>query len=358
LKKLSIILSLFIFLSADAQNTFVVWQGFSNHWTYNHRLNRLGDFISQSSENTNEHYTLTHTAATGLGKDSAYFQSNYAIVQSNDVGFFAGKINFNLKGKEGNNCIIKKNLEFHPSVYLERKEIYTAILNGFDITSVADADKLKVLKIDIGDPVYENQTNTLRFTITVTLNTDCKSIECDWFTDEFNYNLDIRYLILAANKDEISCKHISYKKKTIWNKDVEIKPVSMHQSTSTDPVFANGFLAYKSISIYVDHEQHYLDFENTIDSVSFNQQTNTLNYSMNLFYSNWKENMKQSAASGRQAMFAYRSEGWCVMQGELNLIQFKSGTIVYKTRKGSIYWQGKNKTAFDDAAMNAQTILK
>ena len=95
------IICLYVFLYfsplVHAQNTFAVWQGFSHYWTYNHRLNRLGDFIAQSSGEENKACTLMHTAATGLGKDSATFQSRFAIVIAPDISFFAGKINFHLQ---------------------------------------------------------------------------------------------------------------------------------------------------------------------------------------------------------------------------------------------------------------------
>ena len=77
---------------------------------------------------------------------------------------------------------------------------------------------------------------------------------------------------------------------------------------------------------------------------------------MNLFYSNWATKMKQSPASGKQSLFAYRSEGWCVQQGDLNFIQFNNGTINYQKRKDSLYWEGKNKSAFDKAAKKSKTI--
>jgi len=344
------------YTSLFAQNKFTVWQGFSNYWTYNHRLNRLGDFISQSSENTNKYCTITHTAATGLGKDSAYFQSNYAIVEGNDISFFAGKINFKLTGKEGNTATIIKHIKLQPEQNLQNKDNYISILNGFDITSIGDADKLQLMRINIEHPIYDKTTNTLDFTIEVSLNTDCKSLECSWFHDTFDYELEVHYLIIGGNKNDLSAQKIPYAKKISWNKDIEIQATPFQQNIAIQPYYTNGFLAYKSISIQIDHEQHYLGFENNIDSVFIDSKTNTLQYSMNLFYNNWKSNMKQSVASGKQALFAYRSAGWCIQQGELNFIQFNNGNILYQKRKGSMYWQGKNKSAFDDAAKSTQTI--
>lgn len=355
MKKIFIILFITIIHKTNAQSTFGVWQGFSNYWTYNHRLNRLGDFISQSSETNKNYCTQTHTAATGLGKDSAYFQSNYAIVESNNISFFAGKINFKLAGKEGNAFTIKKIIKWQPTNNLKDKDIYVAFLNGFDIISTASADKLTLLNINIENPIYNKYSNTLSFSLEATLNTDCKSIECNWIHDVFDYSLDVHYLIIGANKNEISSQEISYYKKTDWDKKTEIQADVTQHSLAFNSDFENGFLAYKNISIQIDHEQHYLGFENKIDPFITNNKNN-FDYTMTLFYSNWKNNMKSSPASGKQALFSYRSAGWCVQQGKLNFIQFNKGNVVYQTRKGSMYWQGKNKSAFDSAAENTQII--
>lgn len=337
-----------------AQNTFTVWQGFSNYWTYNHRLNRLGDFVQQSSENANKSCILTHTAATGLGKDSAYFQSNYAIIKSNEISFFAGKEHFELKGKEGNTSTITKHIEYIPSENLKDKDEYIAILNGFDITAIEDADKLQLLNINIENPVYDKENNVMKFSIIASLNTDCKSLECDWTHDNFNYVMDIHYLIIGGNKNQLLQQEISYNQKINWNKETEIKPSPIQKTIPLNIGFTNGFIAYKSISIQIDHQQHYLGFENFINNV--NIQNNTLQYTQHLFYSNWTANMKKSVASGKQAMFAYRSEGWCIQKGSLSFIQLNDVNITYKSRNGSMYWQGKNKSALDNAAMNSIII--
>lgn len=356
MKKL-LVLSLYLYstqLYVCAQNTFTVWQGFSNYWTYNHRLNRLGDFVQQSSENTNKSCILTHTAATGLGKDSAYFQSNYAIIKCNDISFFAGKEHFDLRGKEGNTCTITKNIEFKPNENLRNKEVYIALLNGFDITAIKDADKLQLLNIQIENPVYDRANNVLKFSIIASLNTDCKSLECDWLHDDFNYILDIHYLMIAGNRNNLSQQEIAYNQKISWDKETEIKSSPIQKTIPLNTGYTNGFLAYKNISIQIDHQQHYLGFENFIDNV--NIQNNTLQFTHHLFYNNWTTNMKKSAASGKQAMFAYRSEGWCIQKGVLSFIQLNDADITYKSRNGSMYWQGKNKSALDNAAMNSIII--
>ncbi|MFN8283213.1 MAG: hypothetical protein U0U67_08345 [Chitinophagales bacterium] len=351
---LSILFLLFC-LSSFSQTTFVVWQGFEHRWTYNHRLNRLGDYVSQSSDSTNTNAEITHASATGLGKDSAYFTSRYAIVESNAISFFAGKETFELKGNEGQKIELKKNILFTPNKNLQQKDIYTSILNGFDIVSVDDADKPQSLQIDISEPIYDTHANKIHFTITAALNVDCKSLECPFFNNTFNYQLDVHYLILGGNKNELDTQTISYENKLKWNTKAEIKPILYNKSIPINSDFKNGFLAYKSISIALDQEHHYLAYENSIQSTTI--KNNQVNLSMYLFFSNWSSAMKHSVASGGQALFSNKKSGWCILSGHLYFIQFNNGVVTYHSRNGSQFWIGKNKSALDNTAKSTKTIL-
>ncbi|HKJ69905.1 MAG TPA: hypothetical protein VKA68_18260 [bacterium] len=60
-----------------------IWQGFEHHWTYNHRLNRFGDYVYTVSrtDNLNEAF-VTHTGATGLGRDTGTSVTNYSLLSS------------------------------------------------------------------------------------------------------------------------------------------------------------------------------------------------------------------------------------------------------------------------------------
>lgn len=348
---------LLFFETGSTQNRFAVWQGFSHNWTYNHRLNRLGDFIAQSSEDSNMTCTLVHTAATGLGKDSASFQTNYAVVETNDIDFFAGKIEFKLAGTEGNTVQIKKKIQVRPSKSLQEKKIHVALQNGFDLVSVKSAGKLQLLKINIGDPEYNEGSHIISFLIDVSLKVNCSSLECNTFNNEFEYNMEIHYLVLGGNEKQMAVHETGYRKDISWDTDKEIQPTAAVNTVESSTGLQQGFMAYKHFSIRLDKEHHYLGYENSIHPFYLKAGERNASYTMNLFFCNWKDNMKQSAASGGQAFFATKRAGWAILEGTLSLVQFNSGTVDYHQRTGSMFWEGKNKAPLTDAAKNSATVL-
>jgi hypothetical protein len=188
----SLLYILLFFLQANiyAGTSFCVWQGFTHSWTYNHRMNRLGDYIEQSGTSINTAISA-HAAATGLGKDSAYFSTSYAIAAAPELNFYAGKTTFHFNGIEGREYESKKIIEYHPINGLQENEVYTAVLNGFDIISIRDADKLQRFSVSIDDPVYDSTKNLLTVIIHTTFSANCRSLECPMLSDSLNYIVDV-----------------------------------------------------------------------------------------------------------------------------------------------------------------------
>ena len=86
---------------ALGSNCFPIWQGFSHQWGYNHRINRLGDWVENVSEGDSCIVKGTHTAASGSGADIATFAQYFTTVHSDLVETRSGVATFNLSGKEG-----------------------------------------------------------------------------------------------------------------------------------------------------------------------------------------------------------------------------------------------------------------
>jgi hypothetical protein len=339
----------------QAQNNIAIWQGFEHHWTYNHRLNRLGDYITQN--NNGSEFVSNHTGATGLGKDSAYFNSYFATITNTDLAYFVGKINIPLSGKQGNIIQLKKKIKITQSSNLLNLKNYVAILNGFDITADESADKLQLFTINLGEPNFDKNDQCVYFTIEVILNVDCKSLECSVFNKKFSYNLDIHYLILGGQDHQLNNELISYDKITSWSKENPSQPKCNLETMSINTAYNNGIVAYKSFTILLSKELHYLSYANTIESFNYDKTKQEAKYSMNLFFSNWQEGMKQSVASGGQAKFANKRAGWCIINGDLNFIQFNKGETAFNKRTGASFWIGKNKPANSNQAVNTESYL-
>lgn len=337
------------------QDHFAVWQGFSNYWTYNHRVNRLGDYIGQVSYPANEQATLVHTAATGLGKDSVYFSSYYASIQSDKIVHFSGKSVFTLKGDEGAVKIIRKKINLHPDSCLQQKEVYAVLLNGFDLISDSDADKLETFAVSLEDPVYDKTRNELSFMLQVTFQADCSTPECSLLNQEVDYRLSIYYLIIGGMQKDVSCTEMGYERKIKWDTKTEAPKIPLEKSVSISPGFENGFFAYKSFVLQVNKERHYLGYENAITGSGINPINQTAFCNMQLHFSNWKARMRKSPASGGQAFFAFSQAGEAVIKGTLQLVQF-NGTVSHHQQDGALFWEGKNHSPDSDAAQKSKTI--
>jgi len=348
-KHILIVLLSMVSVQVYAQPAFALWQGFSNKWTYNHRVNRIGDYISHATA-ADATAVSVHTAATGLGKDSAYFTSYYATVEAANIDYFTGKTSFELTAKEGKAHTVIKNIVLRPDSTMQTKERYVALLNGFDLLSLEDADKLSAFSVSISQPVYDNEKNELRFTIEARLKMDCSSIECSWLHHAFKYSLDIYYLILAGDSDAIAAKAMDYSRDIKWNTETETQPVPLEKSVSTVAGFNSGIFGYQQFSLQLDDEHHFADYENAITGTMLNPVNLSATCMMQLYFSNWKANMRKSAASGGQSFFAYAKKGSAVLSGKLQFVQF-NGKVSYAKHDGALFWQGKNKSPESDAAV-------
>lgn len=356
LKRLIFILFLSgIFQDSYAQHSFAVWQGFSNYWTYNHRVNRLGDYISQLSYPNNKQATVVHTAATGIGKDSAYFSSRYALVQAKEIVHFSGKAEFVLQAEEGAFKTVRKKIILQPDSSQQQKEVYIALLNGFDLISSGDADKVQVFSVSIENPVYDKTKHELSIPLDVSFQADCSSPECSLLNQTVDYKLSIYYLILSGMAKELSAKELDYERTIRWDTKTETPKIPLEKSISISPGYEEGFFAYKRFSLHVKKERHYLGYENSINSAGINLLNQSAYCRMQLYYSNWAARMRKSPASGGQAFFAFAQPGEAVMQGSLQFIQF-NGTVSYNHTDNTLFWEGKNHSPESDAAVKSKTI--
>src|SRR5438034_10609012 len=79
-----------------------LWQGFDHLWGYNHRLNRLGDLVTDlSCAGPACQGNVTHTAASGSGADTVAYTSYYKRIDAKNVGFLSTTQIIELTSKEG-----------------------------------------------------------------------------------------------------------------------------------------------------------------------------------------------------------------------------------------------------------------
>jgi hypothetical protein len=326
--------------------------GFEHQWSYNHRLNRLGDYISQPEfegyDFPVKHY---HTGATGLGKDDAYFTSYYTVLKTKNVGIQTGQVEMELSNKEGDRSYIKQKITIPLQANLQSRDQITGILNGFDLVAAEGADKLKMLQMDLSDPVYDYKKSTVEMTVEVGFIADCGSFECNRFIQQYNYSIKIFYVLLAGDRKDFNATEKSFIKSYEWDKHSDFEDGMMDETVNGFPGFPYATIGFKSLMINMDQDHWLVDWHTAIHPQFYDETTGNFEFSLDLFLKQWKN--RRESAYKFSSRFSKRKDGWAYLGGAVVLLQFKDACLESKSHIGSITWNGMNKEV-DNSTMNVR----
>ena len=160
---------------------FPVWQGFHHSWTYNHRLNRIGDWTRSLERADNRVEVETgHSAASGSGPDEARFTTHTAVIRAGGVHSVEFRQKITISGTEQAEQIFDREFRAGPADGIPAEcEIFAALLSGFDLVAEDDADKLSSFHVATTTPARDPATGDVVFNVVGALNVDCDSPECD-----------------------------------------------------------------------------------------------------------------------------------------------------------------------------------
>lgn len=304
-----------------------VWQGFEMNWTYNHRLNRLGSYIFQD--------TVFNTAATGLGKDSGWFNTHYLTIPSPGRQYNEMRIYKRMEAKE--NEIIHIQIDTVLPVSYHHSIFY---LNGFDLIANNDADKLQMLTLGVKMVKGNYDTTFLRISASFLFN--CQSIECDWINNEVDYDLQIFIGCISFPNED----YISYVKGEMLNGNEtwtvkENKQVNKVQGVGESPQFITDLKLtlnkahwYSGLSMYIDSTHTTL--------MKFEQ---------------YKQKMKKRAFYKPHAAFSKKTKG--TAQYEMDAISLTHPENIqpkWYVFSGGLIWKGNNRSAFSKDAVRSKPI--
>lgn len=333
------------------ERAFAIWQGFEHKWMYNHRLNRLGDYIAQGESGPlPQPYHSVHTGATGLGKDTAVFRSCFAEVKTRGIEVFAGAETLPLSGRQGDLFQIRRKL-FIIDAALAKKPRLTVVFNGFDLLSESGADKLQLLNVQFSDPVRRNQSDTIELEIEAAIVVDCRSFECNRFNKQFDYKLRLRYLVLGATDGQMHVTPAEYNESVIWTRQQTTPESARLRQIQGNAGFKQGIVAYKNIFIVLNHDHWILSFANALTRSDYDAPTGRMQLRHITYIRQWEPGMKDVSA---QSAFSEKRPGWGMLQGSLQLLQFREGSVSYFERIGYIGWGGNNVKADNEDAINLE----
>ncbi len=291
---LSIYLLLAFVVNAHAGQQTLIWNGFSHDWTYNHRCNRIGDYVL----NGEQALQSVHTSATGIGADRTDFRSLFVAVDSPQLRSRSGHTVFEIRSEEGTLVTGTKEFRF-PRVAFEKEDKadqFVALLNGFDLKSNADADKLQYLKLYASE--VEMNDSEIWFQIHYEIILSCESLECKMFDRRVNYDLDVHFIVLGMNSDSASVTKAKFSDENKWNKKKELtinenKACLLGVACET---FSQAFLGIQSFSINLDRSEWLLEWAMNVRPESYTASDGELSFVLNHGFKSWKKGMQSESA--------------------------------------------------------------
>ncbi len=330
------------FAQLKPYNNAVIWRGFEHNWTYNHRCNRIGDFVQLA----NDSVIMVHTSATGTGNDSTHFSTHYTTVSTPDAVFLEGNDTVNITGDKDSLIITKDTVDILMPEWLRNKTDYLTLLNGFDLRSAGEeAQKVQVLYITVSDGEYFPELHKLRVIIKTGMVLNCTTAECKLCNHTVKYKLTAYYLVVGLNKHDAAATTQLFVSSYSWNKKNQLKepPLKDYMQGSDYPEYKKALLGLKSFSVVMDRDHWLLQWNNKVEAYSYDEHSTRLQTGIDQLYKEWRPSMRKSTIAPFDAKFSVKQRGWEVMYIDAIMLQFKSASIKDGHASGQMYWPGKNK---------------
>jgi hypothetical protein len=336
-------------------NRALIWRGFSHSWTYNHRINRLGSFVCMTDSSMN----VCHTAASGLGADSCYFTSHYSLIESDRLHFQEGFVPIKLYGREKQ--LISKTIEVSipANADMRKQDHYITLLNGFDLTAVGNADKLQLLRFSVEDAYYAPAVNELRFLVKVAIAFNCQSLECSRFNQKTTYDLKLHYLIVAGAHNYLTSTNKTITENYPWDKKIEFTPTPKQYSINgeSEYLLPESTLGLKSMTITLDNAHWLLQYNNNVTPLDYKAETGKSTFASDLYFTEWQQGMKHLSAVPKHSRFSSKKSGWCMLDMEVVLLQFREAKVNHQKFSGSMFWGGLNNDPSVPEATKSKMIV-
>ncbi len=333
----------------------VLWRGFTHQWTYNHRLNRLGNYIDNTEyEGLPYKARLVHTAATGVGGDVGYFDSQFTYLGLNGLSSSSGTCTIDFTGKEGDMHNVMKKISLDvPQSYDPGNVRCVVLLNGFDIISETKADKLQLFNVNISNPEYLAASEKIQFDIDASLLVTCQSLECSSFKNKFTYSIKVNFLALIGPADAFNVVEQYSHRVYNWDKKAELNTLPLTKSIqgSRNSTFGKAALGFQSLAINLDRAHWLLEWHSVIQPKNYNSQTGIFEYDLDLNFKQWDEEMKHNSSNPRMSRFSAKRKGWAAIDATVVMLQLANNTFVqHDNNVGVSTWKGRNISAQKEEA--------
>ncbi len=338
-----------ILAAQNAQTSIPVWQGFSQYWGYNHRINRLGDWLEVSNQAGGPNVQPLHFAASGSGSDIAAVAQYYSTVNATEVDSKTGFVTFEIDGREGDQIELSEEIEILLQAPLPSSDNFEVVLRGFDLTTAGDAkaDKLHAFSVKVVDLAQVASQKGFKAKIAVSLKMNCSSPECQLFNQELKYSLRVYWTAIWGRGFQSKMENIEATKS--WDKkQANVDSLPQRLALVGNPHYPNMTAGIKGFSIELDDEHHFLAWETWINPATTFQNMLWMECGLNFvkhsptMFSAFRNNYTGWPTPPAKWV-VHRGAGSAKMSMDICMLMFKdaeikrfsdSKTIRWKTRPG------------------------
>ncbi|MCZ2357225.1 MAG: hypothetical protein LC115_11175 [Bacteroidia bacterium] len=323
-------------LSLLAQNPFFVWNGFAVDWTYNHRMNRIGSVLTQDS--------LWQAAATGTGKDSCHVATFYTKVQpEKNIGAYYQQHKLLLFTKEKNRLYFSQSWTIPVNEDLAEGTQVLVLLNGFDLYSNKQADKVQELEIKVNSLGMNYHQKQVTYSLEVNFLANCGTLDCEKFSNNVDYTCIVEVLILVG--DDITHENITLKENLAWTTET----VSNKPKVQEKKIEGNwNVFGINQLHLILDRDHWMLGCRQWFAPVYTENKISLLRFELNFIQA--APDMKTTAYSRPRIRISKAKPGSGTYQATGFLMNIPNATTSTHQKICDIIWSGKNLHSETEAA--------
>lgn len=325
-----------------------MWQGFSNRWGYNHRINRLGSLVDQSEGGCPRvdddrlcDVRWANMAASGTGPDSATVRTYLALVAAPRVGFGAATGELVLSGDEGAPLEASGTVAVALDAYTAERPTHVALLNGFDLLALDSADKLVRFGLEVGAATVVD--GVAHVPVHATGVFSCSSAECPP-RDVVDYSLRVAVLVVGLSTEDVELGSHEVGVGYAWDDQVELLEDAAATELPRRRTQGADVVGYRRIAVTLDAEHHMLSMA-----------ADVADGSGALLFKNWRHRMRRERPPG--SLTAFREPGEATWEATLTTLSFAEATVLPIVDEGRIRWPGWGRDANDPAAERKGSLL-
>lgn len=356
-------------------NASTIWRGFNHNWGYNHRVNRMGDWIQDISYENGYKARSFHSAASGIGADRCKYNTYLTGIKTSPDFHFADVSNESvLAAKE--ETIVNSTITLSATFPKINQPHAIVLLNGFDMYSRVSGENL--LGDGASDKLFhfgiqpkniiinsDGDNTVVEFDVDLSLGGACASLECSSGAnnDYFDYMLKSYYQVIVADESKFATTNKTLNNSYSWakpnggqNNEIEAADYAQNEvSIQGESDFNIGLCGISSFLFKTEkgfggfggnsfEYPHMLAFNMAIDNLNYSPSDGTMQLDAALFFKNWQKPIP---------FISFGSAGSVDFSMDVELLQFKDKWATYKNYqlKDEIEWW---TTPFDPAPPNTE----